>query len=143
LVPSVLERVLDKAIKEREQRTQVVIEKKETVNDILKRITENEKTNIQAQYIARRNDFLKGTGKDTATITTETIIRFEAKWKNIDERMEIVPGKQILRMLRDEVQKLYSINLTDIKIVDEFTRAEIPDNLAVLIKKLEIFRASK
>ncbi len=143
LVPSVLERVLDKAIKEREQRTQVVIEKKETVNDILKRITENEKTNIQAQYIARRNDFLKGTSKDTATITTETIIRFEAKWKNLDERMEIVPGKQILRMLRDEVQKLYSINLTDIKIVDEFTRAEIPDNLAVLIERLEIFRASK
>lgn len=57
--------------------------------------------------------------------------------------MEIVPGKQILRMLRDEVQKLYSINLTDIKIVDEFTRAEIPDNLAVLIEKLEMFRASK
>lgn len=143
LVPSVLERVLDKAIKDRERRTQVVIEKKETVTDILKRITEDEKTNIQAQYIARRNDFLKSTGKDTATITTETIIRFEEKWKNLDERMEIVPGKQILRMLRDEVQKLYSINLTDIKIVDEFTRAEIPDNLAELVEKLESFRASQ
>ncbi|QLE39146.1 hypothetical protein FD723_00560 [Nostoc sp. C052] len=143
LVPSVLERVLERAIKEREKRSQLFIERKETAKEILQRITEQEKTNIQAQYIARRNDFLKNTGKDSATITTETILRFEAKWKNLDERMEIVSGKHILRILRDEVQKLYSVNLTDIKIIDEFTRKEVPDDLSDLIEKLEIFRTSQ
>ncbi|NJN57294.1 MAG: hypothetical protein HC879_07205 [Leptolyngbyaceae cyanobacterium SL_5_9] len=143
LVPSVLERVLDKAIKERERRSQAVIEKKETARNILDRITEQEKTNIQAQYIARRSDFLKKTGKDAATITTETIHWFDRKWKELDGRMEIVPGKQILRMLRDEVQKLYCVNLTDIRIIDEFICKEVPDDLAILIKNLEAFRISK
>ena len=85
-------------------------------------------------------DFLKKTGKDTATITTETIHWFDQKWKELHERMEIVPGKQILRMLRDEVQRLYSVNLTDIRIIDEFTCNEVPNDLVVLIRKLEAFR---
>ena len=143
LVPSVLERVLDKAIKEREQRSQTVIEKSETASEILDRVTEQEKIRIQGQYIAKRTDFLKNTGKDTATLTTETMLFFEEKWKKLDERMEIVPGKQILRMLRDEVQKLYCVNLTDIKIVDEFMRKEIPGDLTTLIENLEVFRTSK
>ena len=140
LVPSVLERVLDKAIKERERRSQITIEKQEGILDILFRITEQEKTSFQSQYIAKRNEFLRSTGKDSATITSETINRFEEKWMNLDSRMEIVSGKQILRMLRDEVQRLYSVNLTDIKIVDEFTLHEIPSDLSRLIQKLERFR---
>jgi len=79
LVPSVLERVLDKAIKDRERRSQTIIEKNEAASTILDRITEQEKANIQGQYIAKRNDFLKKTGKDAATITTETIHNFEEK----------------------------------------------------------------
>lgn len=142
LVPSVLERVLDQAIKERERRSQTVIERKETARDILDRITEQEKTDIQAQYIARRSDFLKKTGKDAATITMETIRWFDKRWKELDRRMEIVPGKQILRMLRDEVQKLYCVNLTDIRIIDEFTGKEVPDDIATLIENLEAFRIS-
>lgn len=54
-----------------------------------------------------------------------------------------MPGKQILRMLRDEVQRLYCVNLTDIKIIDEFMRNEIPSDLIILIENLEDFRASK
>lgn len=143
LVPSVLERVLDKAIRERERRSQTVIERKETVKDILDRVTEQEKSTIQGQYIARRSDFLKKTGKDTATITTETIRWFNERWKELDKRMEIVPGKQILRMLRDEVQKLYGVNLTDFKIIDEFTCKEVPEDLATLIQSLEAIRCNE
>jgi energy-coupling factor transporter ATP-binding protein EcfA2 len=140
LVPSVLERVLDKVIKEREQRSQSIINKTESVQDILQRVSEKEKINIQGQYIARKNDFLKKAGKDTATITSETINWFEQKWKQLDERMEIVPGKKILGMLREEVQKLYCVNLTDIRIIDEYKREEVPRDLVALIENLESFR---
>ena len=140
LVPTVLERVLDKVIKERERRSQTVIEKSETATEILNRLTEKEKTKIQAQYIAKRNEFLKKTGKDAATITAETISQFEAKWMCLEERVQIVPGKQMLRMLREEIQKLYSVNLTDIRIVDEFLNKEMPEDLVRLIENLESFR---
>ena len=140
LVPSVLERVLEKAIKEREKRSQNFLDRSESICDILNRITEQEKNKIQSQYIAKRTEFLKKTGIDAATITMETLEWFETKWKTLEQRMEIVSGKQTLKMLRDEVQKLYCVNLTDIRIIDEFTRNEIPNDLVKLIERLEVFR---
>jgi len=142
LVPSVLERVLEKTIKEREKRSQNPIARGEDIKSILDRITEQEKNKFQAQYIAKRTDFLQKTGKDSATITRETLEWFDAKWKYLEKRMEIISGKQILKMLRDEVQTLYCVNLTDIKIIDEFTRNEIPNDLVSLIERLEVFRNS-
>lgn len=140
LIPDVLERVLEKAIKEREKRTQKLVSRSESIREILERITEQERPEIQGQYIARRTNFLKKTGKDPATITTETIHQFDKKWKILDERMEIVPGKQILKMLRDEVQRLYCASLTDVKIIDEFKAREVPKDLVALIEGLESFR---
>lgn len=142
LVPSVLERVLEKAIKEREKRSQKFLDRSESICDILNRITEQEKNKIQSQYIAKRTEFLKKTGIDAATITMETLEWFETKWKNLEQRMEIVSGKKTLKMLRDEVQNLYCVNLTDIKIIDEFTLNEIPNDLVRLIERLEVFRNS-
>jgi len=142
LVPSVLERVLEKTIKEREKRSQNPIARGEDIKSILDRITEQEKNKFQSQYIAKRTDFLQKTGKDSATITRETLEWFDAKWKYLEKRMEIISGKQILKMLRDEVQTLYCVNLTDIKIIDEFTRNEIPNDLVSLIERLEVFRNS-
>lgn len=142
LVPSVLERVLEKAIEEREKRSQKFFDRSENIYDILNRITEQEKNKIHSQYIAKRIEFLKKTGMDAATITVETLEWFETKWKSLEQRMEIVFGKQTLKMLRDEVQKLYRVNLTDIKIIDEFTRNEIPNDLINLIERLEVFRSS-
>jgi hypothetical protein len=140
LVPAVLDRALDKAIKEREKRTQKVIHRCESVYQILERITDQEKVKVQSQYIAKRIEFLKGTGRDSATITVETMRQFEEKWKTLDARMEAIPGKKILKMLREEVQKLYGTGLTDVKIVDEFKSHEVPKDLISLIKRLEMFR---
>jgi energy-coupling factor transporter ATP-binding protein EcfA2 len=143
LVPSVLERVLEKAIKEREERSQKVIARGDSVHCILDRITEQQKSAVQAQYLAKRSEFLKHNKQDSATIILETSNWFEEKWKNSNKRVEIVPGKKILGLLKDELRKLYSVNLTDINIVDEFRREEIPDDLVYLIARLEKFRINE
>jgi hypothetical protein len=51
-----------------------------------------------------------------------------------------VPGKLVLKQLRDELQKIYSVSLTDFKIIDEFTTKEIPEDLRDLLFKIENFR---
>jgi hypothetical protein len=56
--------------------------------------------------------------------------------------MEIVPGKTTLRLLRSVIQEDYNVNLTDVQIIDEFKREEIPGDLLRLICQLEDFRAS-
>jgi energy-coupling factor transporter ATP-binding protein EcfA2 len=140
LIPSVLERVLEKAIRERERRSQTVVDRGDSVRCILNRVTEQNKAEIQAQYVAKRSEFLKPNKQDSATIILETSNWFEEKWRDLDKRIEIVPGKQILGLLKHEIQNLYSVSITDIKIVDEFKIEEIPDDLACLIACLEKFR---
>ena len=56
--------------------------------------------------------------------------------------MAIVPGKTILRLLRNAIQEDYKVNLTDVQIIDEFEINEIPKDLYKLINQLETFRAS-
>lgn len=145
LDPEVLEKALRKSIKEREKRTGVEIAEAESVYQILDRITGPLKNELQGQYIAKRTEFLKKKypGIDSATIATETLRIFEKKWGDLKSRMDIVSGKTTLKLLRDEVQKIYSVSLTDFKIIDEFTTREIPEDLRDLLFKMEEFRTRK
>lgn len=140
LIPVVLERALIKAISDRTRRTGVEIEITEDISSILHRITTPIKAEIQGQYLAKRTDYLRNTGKDPATINAETLDLFESKWSFLASRMELVPGKKILKKLRSEIESLYHVNLTDIKIIDEFRIEEIPEDLRILVNSLETFR---
>ncbi len=140
LVPGVLERTLTKATSDRIQRTGAAIEITEDTSSILHRVTAPIKADMQGQYLAKRTEFLRYTGKDPATINAETLGLFESKWSSLESRMELVPGKEILKNLRSEVESLYHVNLTDIKIIDEFRAEEIPEDLCSLINSLEAFR---
>ncbi|MDM5196647.1 AAA family ATPase [Fictibacillus enclensis] len=141
LVPTVLERALRKAIQERHSRTGEDVEEKESIYHILDRLSTDLCSIAQGQYIAKRNLYMtKKTRKDQATITTETLDLFNTKWRELHTRMEVVPGKEMLRLLREDIQKLYRVNLTDFKIIDEFRREEVPKDLCNLLYCLEDFR---
>ena len=136
LVISVLERALENAIRDRQNRTGQSIEISESISDIIQSLTEGRKSNIQSQYMARRSEYLRGRGIDVATINAESLRIFEEKWQNIETRLEIIPGKEILHDLRKRVDDLYGTTLTDIRIIDEFKIEEIPPDLKVLLEKL-------
>lgn len=141
LVPSVLERVLANSIKDREKRTGEQIEESETIYHILDRVSNEFVNESQSQYIARRIDYFKKSSQDSATITVGAIEKFNKKWKDLNLRMEIVPGKETLRLLRSELQRIYSVNITDAKIIDEFKKEEIPNELIELLFKIEGYRS--
>jgi energy-coupling factor transporter ATP-binding protein EcfA2 len=140
LVPRVLDRALIKAIKERGRRNGTEFVAPEPVETILDRITIPLKDTTQAQYIAKRTEFLKHTKRDNATIVAETISDFNFKWDKIDSRMEVVPGKEVLRALRSEIQCSYSVNLSDFKIIDEFRKEDIPKDIRDLLERLDNYR---
>lgn len=141
LVPDVLERALDRAIDERASRTEKSIEKTESAESILDRVSQAYRSRAQGQYVAKRRDYLEGSATDPATIATETIEWFDSKWRNLDTRMHVAPGKDVLKDFRSEVQAMYSVNLTDYQIVDAFRRSDVPHDLQTLIQRLERFRS--
>ena len=84
--------------------------------------------------------FFEHSKLDNATINSQTIKLFDEKWSRLETRMEIVPGKDVLRRLRDVIQTKYSVNLTDNKLIDEIHISEVPDDLKNLLTKLEAYR---
>ncbi len=140
LIPPALERAIQKGILERETRFGEKPSSSVSINKMLEEVTSPIRGDIQGQYIAKRSKFFEHSKIDGATINAQTIKEFDAKWNDIESRMEIVPGKDVLRRVREICQKEFSINLTDNRIIDEIHKNEIPSNLMELIEKIETYR---
>ena len=142
LLPLVLDRVLEKQIAAKNRRTEEKIVKDKSISIYLEEITKELKIDAQAQYIAKRLNYKNSPNIDASTLSKETIEEFEKLWETLETRMCITPGKTTLHALRKVVQEKYGVNLTDVKIIDEFKKNEIPEDIKQLIIKLEKFRVS-
>lgn len=138
----VLDRVLAKQVEARGRRSGETAGTLRGIEEYLQEITTKLKVDAQSQYIGRRLGYHQGKKYDTSTISKAAIEAFENIWADINIRMFIVPGKTTLRLLRDAIQTEYSVNMTDVQIIDEFKHSEIPDDIGNLIKNLEAFRKS-
>ena len=137
----VIERVLDKQIANKNKRSDSKVVKLCGVSNYIEEITNAEKNAIQSQYIGRRIEWMKNNKLDVSTVSLQAIESFEILWTQLNSRMTIVPGKSVLKKLRDKVQSDYGVTLTDFQIIDEFKPYEIPGDLKQLIEKLEVFRS--
>lgn len=140
LSPVVLERALLRCLDERALRTGEQLKLKESVASVLERTTDKCRAEAQGQYIAKRNLFFRNSKQDSASITTETIQQFEVRWADLNQRIEIVPGKEVLAAFREYVHAEYGITLTDYRIINDFKREEIPSDMKQLISSLDLFR---
>ncbi|WP_185244667.1 ATP-dependent nuclease [Citrifermentans bremense] len=140
LVPSALDRAIKRAVLERVARDGEEIPSLPDTYELLQKLTDPLKDEIQSQIIARRNVFLRANGKDQADITLETIARFTPKWNDLSLRLVLLPGKEVLRMLRDQIQSLLGISLTDSRIIEAMHKDEIAPDLVELLESLEDFR---
>jgi hypothetical protein len=140
LEPSVLERALIRAVKDRSGEVAAKAVPVGCVFDLLDTLSQPMKTELQAQYVARRSSFLARESRGAAVIATETLHWFEERWSKVESRMTIVPGKALLGALRAKLQEKWQANLTAARIIDEFKREEIPEDLAELIRALDEYR---
>jgi energy-coupling factor transporter ATP-binding protein EcfA2 len=148
LVPSVFARALTEAVLEKKERGEfknLALPTEEGVRSLLTEITDSEKSAVQAQYIARRQEFLRRSHSklDLATAARDTLQILDNKWQTIEERMEIVPGKEVLAALRQRVRELFCVNVSDHRIISSFHLDEIPADLNGLLAGLEGFRNMK
>jgi hypothetical protein len=110
------------------------------ISDLLEAITAEVKAEAQAQYVAKRIEFLRRDRRDAATIATETLAWFEQEWSELETRLALVPGKTVLRSLRTRIQDHYGIALSDYRIIDSFQPSDIDPDLIELLTKMDAFR---
>ena len=141
LVLGPLNRAIRKIIKERNRRVEVKksVEEFDLVKE-LESITDEYKSYIVSQLVGKRSNFIKSTGKDTSIVTREILDYIEDKWMDLEARFVLVPGKKVLSKLREKLKACCYINLTDIRIIDEFRPDEVPQDLSRLLRNLDDFR---
>ena len=100
LIPGVLKRAIQRSDSGRSAKEPGEID----INGILEELTEPMQSEIQAQILAKRGDYLRNSGRDSATLNAETLRTFSERWRNLESRLKLVPGKEVLAKLRTYLQ---------------------------------------
>ncbi len=123
LIPTALDRAIARALNTRRagqhapEKLVVAIDSAQLLEDITRPMKED----VLAQLMARRHDYLQHTGHDRSQLFKSVLATFDTRWANLDTRIVIVPGKEVLRRFRQQVQELCGVTLTDARIVESLT----------------------
>ena len=140
LVPTALDKTLDRLIRERDRRSGESATAGRPIAEVLQEITAPMRTEVQAQYIAKRGEFLAHSGIDASSISREAIEIFDRKWNDDQLRLHIVPGKRVLSELFSRVQGEYKVNLTAARIIDQLHESDVPEDLRQTLRAVDSFR---
>jgi hypothetical protein len=143
LIPSCLDRALQSAVKDRDKRESSTASQIKPIADELLSITEKHKDHVFSQRFGREHDFRKkqpGEKADSATLHSRVATEFNARWKSLAARLELVPGKEVLAELRTVASEKYGVSLSDSRIISSMREEDVPNDFRELLEKLESFR---
>ena len=143
LVPSAIDRAIRKKLIDREERTGTAAKYNMTAVDILERVSNTMKNRVNAQYISRGAVYLKSANPhlDDTSISQQLLDNFDRAWTNLESRLTVVPGKELLSSINEYLQTEYSITLSHNVIITCMTIEEIPNDIVSLLGRLESFRS--
>jgi len=101
-------------------------------------ITDDMKNYVISQISANR---LKTKAKsiDDSSEIESTLDDIEKNWVEAEKRRTLVPGKKVLHQLRDEIQRMYRINLSDSKIILNMDKNDIHEDMRKLLTSILCF----
>lgn len=137
-----VERALKRQIQEHNKRSDDKAEYREEVQPMLKALSEPMKHRVSAQFLAKRSSFekAKNPAQDQATITQRLLEAFEALWADWNERRNVIPGKEFLSEVNRHLQDHYRVTLTPTAIIAGMHVDEVPQEIQMLVQRLEEFR---
>ncbi len=112
------------------------------VETLLDEITTEMKSNIQSQWISNRmRYFANRTAKDAANLANEAIVALDQAWADLQHKMCVVPGKQLLTELNGRLQSNFGISITAPQIIRHLSPEVIADDLRNILSDIDSFAA--
>lgn len=137
LVPAALDRSIRRDLRARARATSAT--NFEDSARILNEITSPMKDEVFSQLMGRRHEYFRQAGEDTSRLYRD-MTTLEERWSNLETRLLMVPGKDVLRQLRQRIQSALGVTLTESRIVDAMVREDIASDMRQLLSVLEGFR---
>lgn len=142
LVPAALDRAVLQTLNARRERGDATKTPAISSAELLLEITAPMEEDVLSQLLARKEDHVRSLGEDMSGVHKDTMINFRARWANLETRLALVPGKEVLRQLRQRVQDDFSVTLTDARIAEAMTRTDLPEDMRAMLEALDSFRQS-
>jgi energy-coupling factor transporter ATP-binding protein EcfA2 len=141
LVPDTINRAITQAITEQNRRTGRARSFSDNISTLLSEITDSMKHDVQAQYLKRQLPFERtlARGLDDATVTSALLAAFDERWRSLEARLDMVPGKAVLSVLNEHLQKTLGVTITPRLIIDAMLVSEIAPEMKEIITALEQF----
>ena len=142
LIPEALEVAVKRRIDDRNKRTNVSTDTDIKMREFLLNLTEPFRHRVQARYLARRRSFekVKGPALDDSTVEEQLLREFEDAWGDLESRLLLVPGKEVLANLNTYLQSHFGISITSSLVVDCCPIELVPAEMKSLLKALDDFR---
>lgn len=142
LIPESLEKSIKLRIHERNARTGLNESFDENILDLLNKLSNNFKYRIQSQLQSHQIKFekTKDSRNDESTIIENILAEFDILWSSLQDRLQIIPGKDFLASLNTYLQQNYKITITNSNIINSIPRTNVPDELLEIMNKIESFR---
>jgi hypothetical protein len=145
LVPTAIDRAAERRISDQARRSGTRIAYSDSAATLLIAFAEQSRTYAMGQYIGERRRYARGSSStsDDASLAEEAVKEFEDCWVTDSTRLKVIPGKDAIRTLNQNLQNKYGINLTAGAIVDAMRRDEVPSDMVDLIQSIADFAASR
>lgn len=144
LSPNALAVAVENSLQDRELRTGKPRRLGHTSSQLLELVVNQMKHKVQAQYLAKRLQFerSKSPGLDPATVSESSMREFDRAWSTPEGRLNVVPGKEVISGLNEQLQDEYDVHITAQAIVEKMQPEEIAADLQALLRTLDMFRRS-
>ena len=144
LVPSAIQNAIERRIAECSVRGERGAAFNEDVGELLSTLTDPLRNEVIAQSMSMQSSFLKSQSPnlDISSIHKMVLDEFENSWSNLEDRINVVSGKQVLALLNTHLQENYAISLTAKLIIKAMRRDEVPDEIVGLLGQLDKFGKS-
>jgi len=141
LVPDALTRAITQRVGERNKRMGGTTSFSENIQTLLLGITDTMKHAVQAQYLKRQHPFAKSLNRslDDSTVTTELLAAFDEKWKDLNSRLNMVPGKEVLSRMNAHLQETCGVTVTPTFIIEAMQESEVATEMKAMITSLNDF----
>jgi len=125
--PAVITRVINKAEEK--------ISEKEVI-EIIENICEELKMKVIFKYTDEINKNSRR-GEELSTIMQRVVEFVDDNWKDFAHKTSIVPGKEVMKRIRNKIKDDYNIQISNDKIAREFKKEEIEKEVREVIEKIE------
>lgn len=145
LVPDAIDRAAAKKVADRNKRAGTDLAYELCAADRLNSFAMEKKNYVMSRSLAARRKHEKKTapGIDEANANEAALQEFEDRWSDPEERIRMLPGKDALSSINQEMQTKYGVSVTPTAIIDAMTKDEIPKEMKDLVKELGKFAKVK